>query len=441
MHRRGRTWNIPLGIGLFGAAVLVGGAILAIPETTRAPSHVDVSDPIASKPFPSFPEETHPTIPGSQLSDESATQPHEPLPAPTAIGGGPTRPSGGDRDEAPPRATPAPTPTPLPPPPATPMPAPTTATPSPATPPAPAESAEPPPAAAATDAGVAPPPGAADGGVTDATFSFNPETGTLSTPYGPTPYDPNVPYVYPAFPPTTAGTVVSSGGVTAPAGFAAGGTGGGVTTTKQSLRAPLMLPMSDSPDRFWTTVSPYLKSGDAVVANATNESSSLLSFADRVRTDAPLVTYIVAFATTAQLESAVSTGLPATLDVVGLSSSAGVSDDALSSAATKVHDNGKRMFLALNVPTDGPSIATVATSADVVELVVAGANGTELAANAKSVATSLGAKMRIYVRLPASMASPSAAPTAADAIVAAIPNAGVSLPASVAEDINNYRSR
>ncbi len=442
MHRVTRTWNIPLGIGLFGAAILVGGAILAIPETTRAPSHVDVSDAIATKPFPSFPEETHPTIPGSQLSDESATtldrttEPHEPLPAPSAVGGGP------GRSDVEGRPQPRPPPEPLA---STPTPAP-----SPAPAPAPAASPQTTPAPSATPAAPPPPPvqAAPDGGIMigDAAVLYPPDGGGLwqvQAGDASIQMDPNAPYIYPTNPQGTAGTagtVVGSGGATAPASGTSGGSGG-VTTTKQMLAPPLLLPVSESPEKIWSEIAPYLKSGDALLALATSDSSPLLSFSDRVKTDAPLVTYIVAFATPAQLESALSKGLPATLGVVGLSTSAGVSDATLNSLGTKVHDSGRRMFLSLKQPTDGPSSAAVSKSADIVELVVSGSTATELANNAKAAATPLGNKMVIYVRLPAAMSSVSAAPTAANAVTAAIPNAGVSLPASAANSISSFRTR
>jgi len=434
MHTPARTWNVPLGIGLFGAAILVGGAILAYPETTKGPSHVDVSDPIATKPFPSFPEETHPTIPGSQLSDESATtkpksaEPRAPLPAPTAIGGGPAAESTDVDDEPPPTRAPIaapPTPVPV---------APNTASGGDASAPAT-------PAADATGAPTEPPEaGAAETG----------EGGTLgSTAVGDAKVDPNAPYVFPTFgapaagsPTSTTTGATSDGGITTTGGT---GGGGGVATTKANITAPMMLPMSDASaaDRFWTAIAPFLRAGDVVVATVASDTSPLLAFADRVRTDAPVATYVVAFATPAQLESALAKGVPATLGVVGLSNTTAVKDAALTTIATKVHDNGRRLFLSVKVPSDGPTLAAVGKSADIVELVIAGANGTELGEQAKTAAATIGSRTQLFVRLPTSLANASAAPSAAKDIVTAVSSAGVAIPYSddLATSMSDYRTR
>ncbi|MBI2393426.1 MAG: hypothetical protein HYV09_27830, partial [Deltaproteobacteria bacterium] len=88
MHRVTRPFNVPLALALFGGAVLVGGAILAYPDTRRAPSKTDVGDPIGTRPFPSYPDEL-PTVVGAQPpTPMQPISPRPPLPAPN-MGGGP----------------------------------------------------------------------------------------------------------------------------------------------------------------------------------------------------------------------------------------------------------------------------------------------------------------------------------------------------------------
>jgi len=435
MHTRNRTWNVPLGIGLFGAAILVGGAILAYPETRRAESHVDVSDPIATRPFPSFPDEAHQTIPGSSVakppepraptmstdplnSAPRTAAPHEPLPAPSAVGGGPKEEESPEDDE-PPRVARIVTPPPS------------------AAPPMP------PPAAAASPTATT--VAAADGGAPrttatapgDATVAG--EGGLLSTAVGDAATtDPNMPYVYPSFgtgaPTAGAATPIpGSGGVTTGATNGAGSTSsGGSVTVKAQVTAPMLVPVSGALDRFWTGVTPYLRTGDAVVAQASSET---LAWSDRARTDAPLVTYVVSFSTAANLEAAIANGLPATLAVVGLQDAAGLTD----ALAAKVHETGRRLFVSVKLPS--ASLESIGKNVDLVELVAAGANGTELAEQAKTGVATLGSKPRVFVRLPAALATASAAPTVASAIVAAIPNAGVSLPANESLKMSDYRAR
>ncbi len=254
-------------------------------------------------------------------------------------------------------------------------------------------------------------------------------------------FDPNVPSVYPTY---GAGTGALTDGGISPSvanssGIAPSTSGGGVATNKASITAPMLVPMSDAPETYWTQTSPYLRSGDVVVAHVASESSALVTFADRIRTDAPLVTYVVAFPAPAQVESALTKGLPATLSAVGLSTTTGLNDGALASLADKVHTVGRRLFVSVRVPTDGPTLAAVGARADLVELVIAGANGTELAREAKAATTSIGNKPRVFVRLPTALTSTSTAPSATSAIVTAVPNAGVAFPAS--PKVSDYRTR
>lgn len=470
MHRETRAWNVPLGIGLFGAAVLVGGAILAYPEVHRPESPVDVSDPIATRPFPSFPGE----IPALQQPQQPNTAPvaaPTPLPAPSGFGGGPNEPAGSAE-----------------------VPAASASAPSEGTTPAATSAAPPAPgAAAATEAAAdassaalatadaestavsdAATTAVADAGRADAGAGYSvADTGwtSFSDAFSAPTYNSDaaepLPYVYPAYgaPPPAAGVTGQMPVTTGAAGDAAplwttgggatggnttssggssgtGGTGGntGVVNPQPSITAPLLVPMAagTQPENLWTTISPFIRGGDFVVAHTAGDPATFLGFSDRIRTDSPLATYVVAFYTPATLQASLNK-LPATLSVVGLSSVGSMNEATLTAASNAVHAAGRRMFLSVNVPSSLP-LATIGARVDVIELVVGGATAAEVAANAKGAAAAIGAKAHLFVRLPP-VNSTAAAVSASGTITAAMPGAGVSIPwtPNIGTTVSAYR--
>jgi hypothetical protein len=252
--------------------------------------------------------------------------------------------------------------------------------------------------------------------------------------------DPNMPYMFPTGVNPAAAAAAAAGtagttGTTVPTGSVGGGTSpssGGGTTTRTVVSAPMLVRVAGSLDRFWTNTAPYLRAGDALVAEASNDT---LAWADRAKTDAPLVTYIVTFSATANLEQALSSGLPATLNVVGIKGGENVTE----ALATKVHATGRRLFASVNLPSS--SLAVVGANADIVELITSGATATELAEQTKTAVATLGTKARIYVRIPAGLASSSSAAKTATTINASVPAAGIALPASETLKMSDYRDR
>lgn len=445
-----RAWNVPLGLGLFGAAVLVGGAILAYPEAKRAPSKVDVSDPIATRPFPSFPEEV-PAVAGNRVNDpaplDKTTAPV--ARAPSAVGGGPAVVEG---DETTTRTASSAVPRPLP----APTSAPTTAATAPIAPTPIATTTT--PLLAPAEAGVATPTTSEAGVAAEAgTTSVSDAAATMSGDAMATDYS-TTPAIVPilgggGFDPTGSGTTtsqtvpVSDGGLSIPSGGGGGGGGGGSSNSSSNtndsnttsavtdagvvqaatdITAPLLVPMSATSEPMWASILPHLRDGDVVI----NRDSAAIGFSDRVRTDAANVTYVVAFETPAMLQSSLDK-LPATLPAVGVSA-AGLSDAALTSLATKVHGTGRKLFISTNISPNGPSLAAIGQRADLVELVIA----SDVATTATSAIATIGSKTRVFVRLPDAAGTQTAVTLSQD-IVAANPGAGIALPLSA--NVATYR--
>ncbi|MBI2396155.1 MAG: hypothetical protein HYV09_41715, partial [Deltaproteobacteria bacterium] len=223
------------------------------------------------------------------------------------------------------------------------------------------------------------------------------------------------------------GTV--GGGSTAGGGTGDGGTGAEIRPT---IDARILLPMSDtvSIEAFWSAVSPLLRSGDLVVAKITRDDATMtmLSWSERARADAPLAGYAAAFDRPAQLEAALSRGLPAALDTVGLARTDGVDDATLTRVATKVHAAGRRLFVSVTVPSRGPTLGAVATRAEIVELVVPGASPDATASGARNAVATLGPKPTVFIRLPDGLSTATATANASKVVVGTVPTAGVAMP-------------
>ena len=493
-----RDWNLPLGLGLFGAAVLLRGTILAYPETRSPPSNVDVSDPIATRPFPSFPDEV-PAVAGERVT----TPPNEPFARPfappAAVGGGPrSEPVEREEGDRPQSASPIKAPPPLP--------APTTrastvstVTTAAMTPPSP------PAAAPSIDAGLSAPvqasPSVSDASAIGTTEAALTSTDAGTTAVGDADYS-NTPAIVPMYGAPTMSTGASmqvpsmNGGLGSAGGSALGGAGGGtalgagggpalgagsgtalgggdttlggggatdagvftdtgpllgagggatgtntnaesgvetsVVDPAAAISAPLLVPMSTTTESFWTSIKPFLTTGDLVVAR----DSAAVGFAERAKTDAPLVTYVVAFDSPATLHASLEK-LPAAVSTLGLSA-AGLNEASLIKASDAVHAVGRRFFISTNVPANGPSLATIGAHADVVELVIAG----DIPAAAKATAATMGPKTQLFVRLP-DVSNGATAASMSKQIVTSLPSAGVSIPAvaNVTALLTSYRKR
>lgn len=193
----------------------------------------------------------------------------------------------------------------------------------------------------------------------------------------------------------------------------------------------MLLPLNDSasPQTWWPAVSTHLRSGDLVIARVTRDAttSTFMSWSERARTDAPTAGYGVAFEQIPQLDAALTGGVPAALGTLGLSRTDGVTDAALASIATRVHTAGRKFFVSVDMPSRGPSYATVGARADLVELVASGGTVDATIAAAKDAATKIGTKALLFVRLPSGLTNASVA-SAATQLAAAVPSAGIALP-------------
>lgn len=416
MHKVKAPLNLPLALALFGGAVLVGGAILAYPESRPAPPRTEASAPLAKPPFQPGVSSSVASAPSLPLT---ATEPA--LPAPTGSGGGPAASSAfpdSDEDQigAPPPGTPGP---------ATGGEAPPARTAA----RAPSDTVANPSAPNTTAPNTTAPNATAPNATASASASAS--AGPIGR-AGPAPSsDPNAPYMVPSFGmPTTMGSanqppIVNTGG------GGGGGGGGGSSSTSTSVpaqvTASMLIPLNDSarPETVWPSVSRFLEKGDLVLARITGDSTAatFMSWSERANTDAPLAAYGVAFDRPAQIDSVIASGVPAALGVLGLSRTDGVDDATLTRIAARVHGLNRKLFVSVEVPSTGPSFAAVGARADVVELVVSSANAAATVSAAKDAAKKIGAKPVLFVRVPEGLSTADAAAQ----ITSGVPSAGVAL--------------
>lgn len=381
--------NVPLALAAFGGAVLIGGAILARPGPRPAPPRAE--EPAVATP----PPRDEPVGGGPPPIDD---RPVASSPSTSALRAPPARSDDLEAQTRPPSSAGAPV---FSAPPVTRVDNQTTATSetvvesAPAAPPSESASAVP-------SASIAP----------SASASGN--------------FDPNAPYVLPTF-----GVPASSGSNQPPianagaTGVSGGGGGGGASTSTSSsaITAKLLVPMNEVaiPATFFSSVQTHLRAGDVVVATVTKDASvdTFTGWSERARADAPDVGYGVALDRPAQVDAAIAK-LPAALGTLGLSHTDGLDDATVARLSTRVRAAGRRFFVSVDVPTRGPSLATVGARADLVELVPSAVDVAAL----RDAAGALGTKAVVYVRLP----SGSDVAGATSSITQAIPTAGVALP-------------
>ena len=234
----------------------------------------------------------------------------------------------------------------------------------------------------------------------------------------------------------------ATGGSAADGGIVVGGAGGGSSPSDATaLTAALMVPMVGAPDadRVWTSLSPQLRAGDVVVAQASGDVPGFLAFSDRVRTDAPSVSYFVSVSDLATLKSIVEHGLPATITGVGLANVDASDVATLGNAATLVHGAGKKLLVSTTAFPTKATLGEIGARADVVELVLAAAVELGLATTddsiaADQVATASAAlrttgKPLVFIRLPQTVASSTTRVTAMGrAIVGRTAFVGIAFP-------------
>jgi hypothetical protein len=206
---------------------------------------------------------------------------------------------------------------------------------------------------------------------------------------------------------------------------------------RPSIAATLLVPMSqgEAPESAWTSISTYLRSGDVVVARTPGDSSAdavaLLGFSDRVRTDTPLVSYVLAVTDVTKLKSMVAKGLPATLDAIGPAQTDALDATNASALSSQVHGAGKRFFLSVSSSASKIPLAQVGASAEIVELVIAASAATPAATE---VSQALGALRStgnplVFVRLPpGAIASTTAVTSFTATVQQSAPNVGFALP-------------
>lgn len=257
-----------------------------------------------------------------------------------------------------------------------------------------------------------------------------------------------VPYVPPIVAAPVYGAPPSSTSTTGPVTYGAtgdaaplwsGGVSGGgsgnsaVVNPRPAVAVPFLLTMSDSddPERAWTSLTPYLRPSDVVVAsvvgNGTNDVA-YQSFGDRVRTDAPLVQYVLALSD-AKLKEMLAKGVPASVDAIGPARTDAVDAKSLVTLSSAVHAAGKKLFVSASIGSPVP-LADLGARSEVIELVPSSSDATAAVTEATNAAAQIrrGGAPAIFVRLPSDAGSTTAASTFISALAGALPTAGVSIP-------------
>jgi hypothetical protein len=371
--------NKYVAVSVLGAAALVGGTALAVTELHRRPALL-MGDSTSAV-----------TEQAAAWSDEAKEEPASVYPSPpSAIGGGPpaTAEEPAVAEAESPESNPRPAPAMS-----------SNATSGSASSSASALSSATPPASSASASAVPAP------------------TIALAAP------------VYGAPPPTTpSGVPAVGGGTPGDTPLYMGASGGSpnpaIVNAKPTITARVLVPMTDasSAEATWSTLTPFLRSGDLLVASAHGAGEQALSWSDRVRADTPLVAYAVAFDSPQSLEASLAK-LPDGLEIVGLSQTSGIDDKKLTDLSSKVHATGRRFFVSTNL--SGPSLSVLGSRADVIEI----ASGDAAAAKAATTAMQTTGHPQIFVRVPG--ATPGRAletANASSAILKSMPDAGIALP-------------
>lgn len=364
--------NKYVAVSVLGAAALVGGTALAVTELHRRPALL-MGDSTEGR--------------TASLQAEAKEEPAPVYPSPpSAIGGGPPATA----EEPAVAATESPESNPRP---------------------APATSSNATSASASSSALSSATPPASSGSVVPA-----PSIALAAPVYGaPPPSTPSgVPAVGGGTPGDTPLYMGASGGSPNPA----------IVNAKPTITARVLVPMTDasSPEATWSTLTPFLRSGDLLVASAHGAGEQALSWSDRVRADTPLVAYAVAFDSAQGLEASLAK-LPDGLEIVGLSQTSGIDDKKLADLSSKVHATGRRFFVSTNL--SGPSLSVLGARADVIEI----ASGDPAAVKAATAAMQTSGQPQIFVRIPG--ATPGRAletANASSAILKSMPDAGIALP-------------
>lgn len=292
---------------------------------------------------------------------------------------------------------------------------------------------------------------------TDGAFGPGAPSDAMANPFEGGAPSVNDPFLFPVYgappPETVTGAPIvagDEGNETTPlyVGPSGGTTNPGIVDPKPAIAPSLIVPLRASVplEGLWSSVSPFLRPGDLVVARVADASAlaALAPWSQRVRVDLPLVGYALAFERPAQLLSALDAGLPTTVTMIGLASTDGIDDATLAAAATKAHAAGKKVYVSVTVPTTGepkgPSYATVSAHADVVELVVPGSDAVAAAKMVRPVVVALQSVRRpeVYLQLSANALSSTARlmGRSTDAVRDVIPGIGIAMPWSTTIDRN-----
>lgn len=241
---------------------------------------------------------------------------------------------------------------------------------------------------------------------------------------------------------TSTGGPVTSGaaGDAAPlwtGSFGGGGSGGNgaIVNPRPAIAKSFLVSMSDGqdPESTWTSLSPYLRPSDVIVVRLAGDGPNRVAyqdFGDRVRIDAPLVGYMLAFSDVANLRAMITRGLPATVSGVGPAQTDALDAESLVSLSAAVHGSGRRFFVSTS-PAPKVPLGELGARADVIELVVDGAS-TESALDetlAAVMALRSAGRPTIFVRLPgAATLSASAASTFLSGLDGRMSGLGASIP-------------
>jgi hypothetical protein len=248
-----------------------------------------------------------------------------------------------------------------------------------------------------------------------------------------TAYSPNS-IAAPVYASPSAATSSTSG--SSPTSNIAMGIGGGsaAVNTRPSIATSFLLTMidTDDPEHAWTALTPYLRPSDVVMAHLAGAGANdvaYMDWGDRVRTDTPLVQYLVTVDDASKLKDLVSRGLPMNVGGIGVARTDALDAATLNVLSTAVRAVGRRFFVSAS--TASPvALSQIGARADVIELVLSSSDPTASISEASNATSQLrsGGAPTVFVRLPSGATSSTSATTFLTSLASAAPSVGVSIP-------------
>jgi hypothetical protein len=153
------------------------------------------------------------------------------------------------------------------------------------------------------------------------------------------------------------------------------------------------------PAASWSSLSPYVRPGDVVIARVTDEASQLAftGFAENVAVDSPLATYVVALPNVDMVNQVLGRGAPITLRALGPANGDAVDAPTLAILSSTAHSSGKDLFISVSL-TPAAGLQIVGARADFIELDTSGANAAMIKTALSAIRN--GGAPRIFLRVP-----------------------------------------